>query len=91
MPLVHLCVAIAIAGLTGQPAAKSPKAQPPAALQPGVQQPTTVVSNKLGIIIQRGTEQGIEVAEEGRGWGFRALCATHPFPRLPLTTAVGPP
>jgi hypothetical protein len=68
---MHLWAAMAIAGLAGQPAAKLPKPPSPAAVQPRVQQPTTVVSNSLGIIIQRGTEQGIEVAEEGRGWVIR--------------------
>lgn len=34
--------------------------------------PTIEVSNILGVIIQRGTEQGVEVAQEGRGWVIRS-------------------
>ena len=63
--------AVAAIGLGGQPAGKVPKTQtpaPPAAKQAG---PTIVVSNQLGLIIPRGKDQGLEVAEEGRGWVIR--------------------
>jgi hypothetical protein len=33
--------------------------------------PTFVASNVLGVVIQKGTEQGLTVAEEGRGWSVR--------------------
>ena len=33
--------------------------------------PSITVTNSLGVIIQRGTEQGVDVAEEGRGWVIR--------------------
>ncbi len=65
------CVAAMMVWATVQPPAKTPKAaRPPSAPQPQAT-PTTVVSNSLGFIIQRGTEQGVEVAEEGRGWVIR--------------------
>ena len=62
--------AILVASAAGQPQGKPPKQSVPRA--PGsAAVPTTVVSNSLGIIIQRGTEQGVEVSEEGRGWVIR--------------------
>ncbi len=46
--------------------------------QPVAAPPTTAfggpfiqANNNIGVIIQRGTEQGVEVAEEGRGWTIR--------------------
>jgi hypothetical protein len=55
---------------SGQPPAKAPKSLPSAQGQPRTL-PTTVVSNGLGLTIQRGTEQGIEVVQAGRSWEIR--------------------
>lgn len=49
--------------VTGQPVPGIPNQ---VAFGPGI-----MVSNALGFMIQKGTERGLEVAEEGRGWTVR--------------------
>lgn len=73
--LITLILFAACAASVAQPEKRKPGPDQPASKQPAAQpapeKPRIAAANSLGFIIQKGTEQGLSVREESRGWSIQ--------------------